>query len=296
MPDTEMVTANGVEFACLRWGSGDRLALCLHGFPDDAESLEPVGKRLADEGFTAVAPYMRGYGPTGAAPADDYSASALGTDAVELATALVEDDDEDLRDPVLVGHDWGAVAAYSAARIDPDRFDRMATMAVPPAFAGEIFSYPRQLLRSWYIWFFQLPVKPEEYLQTRDFALIELLWSTWSPGWDYDDERIEAVKETFRTDDTVENALAYYRQFVRPLALDLLRSGPPDPDDVPPIETETLVLAGADDGCIGPELFENAGDAFEADCRVARIRDAGHFMHRERPDVVGEEIAAFLAD
>jgi len=294
MSNTETVTANGVEFACLRWGSGDRLALCLHGFPDDAGSMAPVGERLADEGFTAVAPYLRGYGPTGSAPDGDYSATALGTDAVELATTLV--DEEDLRDPVLVGHDWGAVAGYSAARVDPDRFERMVTMAVPPAFTSEIFGHPRQFLRSWYIWLFQLPFAPESYLRRRDFALIEVLWNLWSPGWDYPDERIEAVKETFRTDETVANALAYYRQFVRPMALDLLRSGPPDADDAPPIETDTLVLAGADDGCIGPDMFETASRVFTADCRVAKIRDAGHFMHQERPDVVGEEIAAFLAD
>jgi pimeloyl-ACP methyl ester carboxylesterase len=294
MPDTETVTANGLDFACHRWGDGDRLALCLHGFPDDAGSMAPIGERLADEGFTAVAPYMRGYGPTGDAPDDDYSAAALGSDAVELASTLV--DEENLDDPVLVGHDWGAVAAYSADRIDPDRFEKMATMAVPPRFAGHVFSNPRQLLRSWYIWFFQLPFKPEEYLKRRDYALIELLWSTWSPGWDFPDERIESVKETLDTGNTVENALAYYRQFVRPMALDMLRSGLPDPEDEPPIRTESLVLAGADDGCIGPEMFEHAGDAFEADCRVAKIRDAGHFMHQERPDVVGDEIAAFLAD
>jgi len=67
------VTANGLDFECLTRGDGDRLALCLHGFPDDAGTFEPLMAQLAEAGFTAVAPYMRGYGPTGPAPDDDYS-------------------------------------------------------------------------------------------------------------------------------------------------------------------------------------------------------------------------------
>jgi pimeloyl-ACP methyl ester carboxylesterase len=290
---TRTVSANGVAFACRSWGDGDRLALCLHGFPDDAGSLAPVAERLADAGYTAVAPYMRGYGPTGGDPDDDYRASTLGADAVALADAL--DEADGYEDAVLVGHDWGAVAGYAAARVDPDRFDRLVTMAVPPRFAAEIWNHPRQFLRSWYIWLFQFPVAPERLLRRSDLALIEVLWNLWSPGWDYDRDRLAAVKDTFRAGTTVENALAYYRQFVRPLLVDVMREGPPDPADSPPIEVPTLVVAGEDDGCIGVENFDAAGPAVDAECRVVAVRDAGHFMHRERPEVVSEAVERFLA-
>ncbi|SDF58477.1 alpha/beta fold hydrolase [Halorientalis regularis] len=287
------VAANGLDFAVREHGDGDRLALCLHGFPDDAGSMDPLAERLADAGFTAVAPYMRGYGPTDAAPESDYSARALGADAVALADRLVEDDGYD--DAVLVGHDWGAVAGYSAARLDPDRFSAMATMAVPPRFGAAIWNHPTQFLRSWYVWFFQLPGLAERTLRRDDFAMIEVLWNLWSPGWDYPEERIESVTETFRTDGTADAALQYYRQFVNPLVSDLFRNGRPDPDDTSPIAVPGLVIAGADDGCIGPELFADAGDAFAADARVVRIRDAGHFVHQEQPDVVAEEVIEFCS-
>jgi len=298
-PSTDLsVEANGIDFECLRTGDGDRLALCLHGFPDDAGSMRPVLDRLADAGFTAVAPYMRGYAPTDPAPHGDYSAGALGSDAVALADVLSGTLDV-AGGPVLVGHDWGAVAAYAADRTDPDAFDRLVTLAVPPGFEPLLFEHPRQLLRSWYMWFFQVPDTPERALRWRDFAFVEFLWALWSPGWDYPDERIEAVKETFRTDETVDHALQYYRDTVgaqvSSLAGDLLRLDPPSIDDVPPVRTPTLVIAGEDDGCIGPELFEHAGDIIE-DARVVRIRDAGHFMHQERPDVVGDEIVEYVTD
>jgi pimeloyl-ACP methyl ester carboxylesterase len=293
------VEANGLEFACRRVGDGDRLALCLHGFPDDARSMDPIATRLADAGFTAVAPYMRGYAPSDPAPDGDYAASTLGADAVALADALPTTLDVDAADPVLVGHDWGAVAAYAADRADPDAFDRLVTLAVPPGFEALLLEHPQQLLRSWYMWFFQLPDTPERALRWRDFALVEFLWALWSPGWDYPDDHIESVKETFRTGDTADHALEYYRDTVggqvSSLARDVLRRDPPTPDDVPPIRTPTLVIAGESDGCIAPELFGHAGDVIE-EARVVRVRDAGHFVHQERPDVVGDEIVSFLPD
>lgn len=287
------VEANGLSFECLRAGDGDRLALCLHGFPDDAGSMAPVLDALADGGFTAVAPYMRGYGPTDPAPDGDYSPQALGADAVALAGRLGETLDVDGDDPVLVGHDWGAVAAYAADRTDPDAFDRMVTMAVPPGFDPLVFEYPRQVLRSWYMWFFQLPAIPERALRWRDFALVDFLWGLWSPGWDYPEARISDVKETFRAEETVEAALQYYRDTVTLSIPELFTEGPPSLADVPPIRTPTLVICGEDDGCIGPELFDHADEVIE-ECRVVRVREAGHFVHQERPDVVCEEILEWL--
>lgn len=293
-PSTDLsVEANGLAFECLRAGDGDRLALCLHGFPDDAGSMRPLLERLADAGFTAVAPYARGYAPTDPAPDGDCSPRALAADAVALGETLPERLDADAADPVLVGHDWGAVAAYAADYTDPNAFDRMATLAVPPGFEALLLEHPQRLLRSWYMWFFRLLDVPERALRWRDFALVEFLWGLWSPGWNYPDEWIEPVKETFRTGDTADRALEYHRDTVgaqlSSLAGDLLRLDPPSIDDVPSVRTPTLVIAGEDDGCIGPELFEHAGDVVD-DARVVRIQNAGHFVHRERPEVVGEEI------
>lgn len=294
-PDTpiqrDTVEANGLSFEYLHAGEGDRLALCLHGFPDDAESMEPLLTRLADAGFTAVAPYMRGYAPTESAPDGDYAASALGADAVALADELGERYDTD--EAVLVGHDWGAVAAYAADRHDPEAFSRMVTMAVPPGFEALLLEHPRQILRSWYMWFFQVPDVSERALQWRDFTLVEFLWGLWSPGWDFPDSRIEAVKATFRKDRTADHAIEYYRDTVGPALSSLVRGNPPSLEDVPPIWTPTLVICGEQDGCIGADLFAHADEVID-DCRVVRVREAGHFMHQERPEVVGEEVLKWL--
>jgi pimeloyl-ACP methyl ester carboxylesterase len=287
---TERLTANGIEFAYHRHGTGDRLALCLHGFPDNARSFDPLAEQLASEGFTVVSPYMRGYGPTSLAPDGEYSARALGRDAVALADGFLDEVERD--EAVLIGHDWGAVAGYAVARQNPERFSRLVTMAVPPGFSALALSSPQQLFRSWYIWLFQFPGVAERLLEADDFALIEQLWRLWSPDWKYEMDHLDSVVETFRSEGTPEAALQYYRQFVNPAVKDLARNGRPALDSLPPIDVPGLVIAG--DGCIGADLFERAGEVFSADCRVLKIREAGHFMHRERPDVVGEEIISFL--
>src|SRR5580765_2003658 len=102
------VTANGVEFAYLHCGSGP-LALCLHGFPDSAHTWRHLMPMLAEAGFHAVAPFMRGYAPT-AVPADGrYQTGVLGLDAIALHEALGGG-----QPGVVIGHDWGATATYSA--------------------------------------------------------------------------------------------------------------------------------------------------------------------------------------
>ena len=125
------VRANGLQFGVLEAGSGP-LALCLHGFPDTADTWRHLLPALAGAGFRAVAPFMRGYAPT-EVPADGaYHVGALVADAVALHEALGGDGDA-----VLIGHDWGAEAAYGAAAFAPGRWRRLVTVSrVPPAALG----------------------------------------------------------------------------------------------------------------------------------------------------------------
>ena len=102
------VRANGLRFATLEAGDGP-LVLCLHGFPDHARSFRHQLPALAAAGFRAVAPYMRGYAPSDAPPDGPYQSAVLGQDAAAMIEAL------GYRQAAVVGHDWGAVAAYGAA-------------------------------------------------------------------------------------------------------------------------------------------------------------------------------------
>lgn len=276
------VEANGLSFSCRTWGEdADPTVLALHGFPDAPGTFGPLAARLVDAGYHVVAPAMRGYRPTDEAPDGDYSARALGRDAVALGEALGADH--------LVGHDWGAVATYAAGRADPDAFDRSVAMAVPPAFHALVWDHPRQFCNSWYVFAFQLP-GAEALVSAGDHALVRLLWETWSPG-DAPDDHLEDVIAGL--DGRESAALSYYRQFVRPAAAGALRSGPPSVEA--DVDAPTLVLAGTRDRSVRHELFDDAGAAFAGRHRVVKVTGAGHFFHLERPDVVAGEVTDFLA-
>src|SRR5215469_5048043 len=200
------VRANGLEFGLLEAGSGP-LALCLHGFPDTAHTWRHLLPVLAGAGFHAVAPFMRGYAPT-AVPADGaYHIGALAADAVALHQALGGDGDA-----VLIGHDWGAEAAYAAAADAPGRWRRLVTLAVPPAALDPVlFSDYEQLRRFFYVFLFRDPDGLAEAVVAADgMSFLDRLWADWSPGL-APAEYLTRVKESLRPPANLTAAISYYR-------------------------------------------------------------------------------------
>ena len=275
------ITAGDLEFAYLEAGSGP-LALCLHGFPDTPWSWRHLLPALADAGFHAVAPWMRGYAPTDV-PADGrYQTGALALDACNLHEALGGGSDA-----VLIGHDWGALATYPAAAWQPDRWRRVVTMAVPPASALTAgMLTPAQLKRSWYIWFFQMAGLPEMLIPADDFALVAQLWADWSPGFD-GDEDVARVRAALAGADNQTAALGYYRAMFDPSGHDPALAEAQAAAQAP-LPQPTLYLHGSDDGCMGAEMVTDAvltGLPAEGS-RYEVLDGAGHFLQVEQPDVV----------
>ncbi|MDW6064917.1 alpha/beta fold hydrolase [Streptomyces sp. FXJ1.4098] len=214
MTQLKYVNANGLEFGYFEAGPTDApLALCLHGFPDTAHTWRHLLPALGDAGYHAVAPFLRGYAPTGI-PADGaYQAGALAADANALHDALGGGDDA-----VLIGHDWGAIATYGATAHSPQRWRRAVTMAVPPlgGVLADFFGFDYgQFKRSFYIFLFQTPLA-EAGAAAHDMALIDGLWRDWSPGYHHAEQDIAHVKESLREPANLEAAIGYYRALFDP--------------------------------------------------------------------------------
>ena len=259
-------------------GSGP-LALCLHGFPDAAYTWRHLLPALAGAGFHAVAPFMRGYAPT-AVPADGaYHLGALVADAVALHEVLGGDGDA-----VLIGHDWGAEAAYGAAAFAPDRWRRLVTLAVPPAALDEVlFSDYEQLKRSFYLFMFRDPAGLAETAVARDdLAFLDKLWRDWSPGFQ-SGEHLARVKDCLRQTANLAAALGYYRAAVDQEAA--ARQAP----------QPTLYLHGARDGCIGVDLVRGAERLLAPSSGMIVIDEAGHFLHLEEPGQVNDHILSWVS-
>lgn len=285
--EPQRTTVNGVELAYLEQGDGP-LAVCLHGFPDTAWTWRHLLPRLADGGFRAVAPFNRGYAPSGTAPDGVYQPGALSADANALHEALGGDGDA-----VIIGHDWGAVATYGAAGSAPDRWRRAVAMAVPPtdAMGMWFFAYP-QLRRSWYMFFFQHPLS-DGLVAMGDLAFLDGLWADWSPGYDASED-LRWVKAALADPVNLAAALGTYRATLGDgptspaFAAEQAATGtrPPQP---------LLYVHGVDDGCIGIEVTRSAAPALDREGdRYEEVEGAGHFLHLERPDVVNDLVVDFL--
>jgi pimeloyl-ACP methyl ester carboxylesterase len=288
-PRRRRVAANDLDFGVLELGSGP-LALCLHGFPDSAYTWRHLLPALAAGGFRAVAPFMRGYAPTGIPTDGCYDLGALVADAVALHEALGGDEPA-----ALIGHDWGAEAAYGAAALAPERWRRLVTLAVPPlAVDARIFSDYSQLKRLFYVFFFKTP-HADAVVAADDMAFLDRLWADWSPGYDASDH-LGHAKRCLRDPQHLADALGYYRADepgIQPggppdrwaAEHDALRRTPPQP---------TLYLHGERDGCIDLTLAADAPQHLSAGSRMDVIEHAGHFPHLEHPDLVNKRILAWI--
>ena len=278
-PSNIELSVRGLKFRAYAEGEGDPV-LCLHGFPDHARSFRHQLGALADAGYRAIAPQMRGYDP-GSQPSQrvsDYHPLQLARDIIALAGEL--GDGEPIH---LVGHDWGAVAGALACQEAPDRFRSFTSIAIANSQAVEdgIRKHPVQLKNSWYIFFFQLRGLADVVVSYDDFAFLERLWRDWSPGWEWDPREMELLKETFRQPGVRWSALAYYRAMLNPFLADSkrVRTLTRAPSDVP-----TLAVTGALDGCMDTRLFDHIdATLYPRGVRVERLEGAGHFLHQEKP-------------
>ena len=283
---TGRVDANGLTFHYLEAGRGP-LALCLHGFPDNAHTYDELLPVLAAAGFRAVAPFMRGYAPTRPAPDGRYQSVLLAQDAVALIGALGAER------AFLIGHDWGAAATYGAAALAPERIERMVTIgaAHPAAFRGKLAASYERHKGIWHAYFFQMP-NAEQVVAADDYAFIEAWWRDASPEFD-PAPIIERVKATFRQPGVVSAALGYYRHSFHPAnrdpALQALQDRMSAPTTVP-----TLALHGTRDRPGRLEAFETMDDLFTRGLEKAVFPGTGHFVHVERPREVNQRIVEYL--
>lgn len=287
-PLTELhhIEANGIDFGYFAAGDGP-LALCLHGYPDSAHTWRHLLPELAAAGYRAVAPFLRGYAPSGLAPDGQYECGAIGVDANALHEALGADSNA-----VIIGHDWGAMGAYAALGLDADRWRRAVTMAVPPGpvVAGAYFSYD-QLRMSWYM-FFQMNYLSDMVIPMNDYEFIARLWSDWSPGFDGAEDVAHFV-DAMAAPENLTAALSYYRHTLTPdLQSPALAAAQAATLALP--SAPLLYLHGANDGCMSPDIASQTSTILSGESRFEMVGDAGHFLHLEQPATVNELIIDFL--
>jgi pimeloyl-ACP methyl ester carboxylesterase len=282
-----------VELKALTWGPSDGpIALCLHGFPNTAYGWRKFAPRLAESGWRVVAPFMRGYAPSSIPSDGSYHIGALMHDALQVRAAAGGTD----RD-VVIGHDWGAMAANGLAAIPDSPFAKAVIMSLPPAaaFRGRVpdagrllAQIPAQLLRSWYLMYFQLPWLPERSASW----VLPRLWKRWSPGYDAKAD-LRHVDAAIGTPESWRAALGPYRATIR-------NTRPPTPYRdlhrhwMSRPKLPSLYLHGRDDGCMTSAFTRWIPDALPDDSDVSVVDNAGHFLQLDQPDRVADLVLDFM--
>jgi len=284
---TEVIHANGQSFACLRQGSGPKVLL-LHGFPDIATTWSHQMDALAQAGFCAVAPYLRGYPPSSVPHEGFFDKATLVQDLAALIEVLGEG--EPLH---FVGQDWGAIIGYALCAARPQLIRKAVLMAVPhPEVVAQHLLEPKHIQRSFHWWFFQQPNFPEAALRANDMAFIDFLWRDWCAPGHQDAAHIAQVKQCLQQPGALEAALGYYRAMFDPQradpALAALRA-----DMARPIAVPTLALCGAQD--LRAELMTDQARYFSGEYAYQAVDGAGHFLHREQPQAVNSLVLDWLA-
>jgi pimeloyl-ACP methyl ester carboxylesterase len=271
-PILHHVQANGLRFAYFEEGSGP-LVLLLHGFPDTPHTWDAVRPALAAAGFRAVTPFMRGYVPTEIPAGEAYGSDTLGQDALALMAALGEDK------AVVVGHDWGASAAYSAAGLAPEKLRMLVTVAIP--HPASIVPTPGIVWAARHFFTLSRGSAPAR-IRAGDFAHIDELVRRWSPGWDVPPGETDAVKAAFREPGCIEAALGYYRA---------LRPWPPAAQRRK-VQVPAAAFAGTND-LVPPSAYERARWRYAGAYEVVTM-PGGHFMHRQHPEIFIEKLLRVL--
>ncbi|MCV7093007.1 alpha/beta fold hydrolase [Mycobacterium interjectum] len=270
--EIHFVEANGLRFAYLEDGSGP-LVLMLHGFPDTAHTWDDLRLRLAAEGFRAVSPFMRGYHPS-AIPDRDADQETLARDPLALIESL------GAHDAIVIGHDWGASAAYGAAGLGPDRVKKLFVIGIPhPA------TLKPTLKKLWGVRHFaayKLPGAAERFARN-DFAALPAICRRWSPTWNPGPDEFDAVRASFSNPASLDAAFGYYRKL----------SPVPSPSLKAKITVPTVVFAGLDDPVAEPSDYRGAARMFANEYVIEEV-PGGHFMHREHPETFADRLLAHL--
>jgi len=260
------------------------MVMLVHGFPDTPHGWDGVVDGLLAAGFQVLRPWLRGYTPGSAKRTALYDVVTVAGDLLAWRELFEVDEVH------LVGHDWGAITAMAAATLQPSFWRSLSLLAIPPFQRVErgLRFMPQQLINSSYMLVLQSVLSPW-FVRQKSCAYLKHLWREWSPTWSFSDDDFRPVQEAFSHPDVAWAATRYYRALFTVHRAETRRTYRIARHN---INLPTLLLTGADDGCMQSDLFDALVDpkCFPAGVRTVRLSGCGHFLQAENPQAVLDEL------
>jgi pimeloyl-ACP methyl ester carboxylesterase len=271
----------GVDLHAVAAGPKDgAVVVLLHGFPEFWYGWRRQIEPLAAAGFRMIVPDQRGYNlsskPSGVAA---YALSELVSDVIAIADQLGQGK------IFLAGHDWGAAVAWSAALLHPQRIAKLAVLNVPhPSVMRKFLSTrPRQLLRSWYMLFFQLPWLPEAIFSAFNYRVgARSLFHSSRPGT-LSAEDLAQYRAAWSQPGALTGMINWYRALFR------IRARFPDKT----VHVPTRILWGERDAFL---LAEMAHESLRycTNAELFTFTNATHWLQHEESARVSELLIDFF--
>lgn len=258
------------------------LVLLLHGFPELNISWTHQIPALAAAGYRVVAPNQRGY--AGSASGGSYATADLAADIIAVLDSLGAER------ATVVGHDWGGAVAWTLTQLYPERISALVAMNCPPprVLASHLLRSPGQLRKSWYVFFFQLPWLPEQFV-ARSMPGVLRGGSHVREAWNRDN--LAPYAEAFATPADAHGPVNWYRGAFRGLWHRPQRRATA-------IFAPVLIVWGVHDAFLGRELISpqalRGTLAFPNEAEVVLVEEAGHFVQNEAPEEVTAALLAWL--
>ncbi len=264
-------------------GSGEKLVILLHGFPEFWYSWRYQLVALSDD-YTVVAPDMRGYNLSERPlKISDYAIDKLVGDIVGLIHHFGREK------AAVIGHDWGASVAWAVAMKRPEVLWKLGALQVPPIPVWKRNQTARQFMASWYMFFFQLPWLPEFIFKLGDYAMLaNTLRETTVKRNVFTGEEITEYKKAWKQPGATTAMLNYYRANIAKRMF--------GKQDVPrKISVPTIFIYGEKDHAVLPETVAGVGDMVSGPYHEHRIPDSGHWVQQEARDEITDVLLDFLA-
>jgi epoxide hydrolase 4 len=277
-----MQDANGLRFELAECGAGDRLALCLHGFPELNFSWRYQMPMLAAMGWRVWAPNLRGYG----ASSKPEGVRAYGLDhLVADVAALI--DASGAKEVMIVAHDWGAIIAWHFAILKLRPLTRLVIMNVPhPKVAQREIRRWRQFRRSWYIFFFQLPGLPEWLNTRRGAQLVKRAFHNMAVDKSrFPPEALQLYADAAQRPGAMTAMLNYYRALLRTPHYQAIGDGR--------VDTPTLMIWGEKDTALNICCTQGT-EQWVSDFTLRRLPGVSHWVQQEAPEAVNAVLADWL--
>jgi pimeloyl-ACP methyl ester carboxylesterase len=256
------------------------LIILLHGFPEFWYGWRGQIAPLASAGLRVAVPDQRGYNQSGK-PQDwrSYTVPHLVDDVLGIADRLGREHF------MLAGHDWGGIVAWACAMGHQDRVRRLAILNAPhpSVFWKYARTHPAQILRSWYIFFMQLPWLPEFLFEAGNFrAMTDALTKTSRPGT-FSEQDFRAYREAWRQPGAPTGMINWYRALRASTAA-----------GNPVIEIPVRILWGVLDRALSAD-FAELSLRYCKKGELTVFPDATHWLQHEEQAEVSHALAEFFS-